>query len=169
LIRPLSHFGVAPKQLLRQTSEMNSPRSMVLMVLLGVLMIPAQASDGWISYNSPKDYEAALSIASKANKKVLLDFTGSNWCFFCKKLKNEVFDQVKFKDFADKNLVLVEVDFPKPFLSAEINSQREKFRSQYNFKGYPTLVLLDSQGRVIKQDAGYPGGGVNWFFHWVNK
>ena len=152
-------------------AAMNCPRSMVLVViLLGCFTIAAQATEGWISYDTPKDYDAALATASKSNKKILLDFTGSNWCFFCKKLKSEVFDQAGFKDFANKNLVLVEVDFPKPVLSAQINSQREKFRSQYNFKGYPTLVLLDAKGRVIRQQSGYPpGGGVDWFIHWVNQ
>jgi len=150
---------------------MNSPRSLVLVgTLLGFLTVAVQATEGWKSYDSPKDYDAALEMASKSNKKVLLDFTGSNWCFFCKKLKSEVFDQDGFKDFANKNLVLVEVDFPKPVLSAQINSQRERFRSQYNFEGYPTLVLLDAKGRVIRQQSGYPpGGGVNWFIHWVNQ
>ncbi len=138
--------------------------------LLGFFTIAAQATEGWISYDSPKDYDTALEMASKSNKKVLLDFTGSNWCFFCKKLKSEVFDQDGFKDFANKNLVLVEVDFPKPVLSAQINSQRERFRSHYNFEGYPTLVLLDAKGRVIRQQSGYMlGGGVNWFIHWVNQ
>ena len=153
-----------------QISVMNLPRSMVLMAMFGILMFSAQAAENWISYDSPKDFDAALAIASKSNKRILLDFTGSNWCFFCKKLKSEVFEQEEFKSFADKNLVLVEIDFPKPVLSAQINTQRERFRSQYNFEGYPTLVLLDAKGRVIRQQSGYPpSGGVNWFIHWVNQ
>ncbi|NBZ96609.1 MAG: thioredoxin family protein [Proteobacteria bacterium] len=171
--RPENHiaFIVAIEIFMSKVVAMNSPRSMFLAAtILGFFTITAQATEGWISYESPKDYDAALTMASKSNKKVLLDFTGSNWCFFCKKLKSEVFDQTDFKNFANKNLVLVEVDFPKPVLSAQINSQRERFRSQYNFEGYPTLVLLDAKGRVIRQQSGYPpGGGINWFIHWVNQ
>src|SRR5580700_7288575 len=58
------------------------------------------------------DYRAALNQAGRENKFVMLDFTGSDWCGWCKKLKAEVFDQPEFIDYANQSLVLVEVDFP---------------------------------------------------------
>src|SRR3954466_2554744 len=58
------------------------------------------------------DLPKAQAQAKKENKLVMLDFTGSDWCIWCKKLNAEVFSKPEFADYAKKNLVLVEVDFP---------------------------------------------------------
>ena len=59
------------------------------------------------------DYEAAVKLAKAENKLLLLDFTGSDWCGWCIKLKKEIFDQKEFVAYAEENLVLVELDFPR--------------------------------------------------------
>ena len=78
--------------------------------LLVLLTAPAAfaAEAEWLT-----DVHAALNKAAAEHKYVLLDFTGSDWCGWCKKLKAEVFDQPEFIAFAKDNLVLVEVDFPR--------------------------------------------------------
>ncbi len=122
--------------------------------------------------NSPwmTDYQAALAKAAKENKKVLLDFTGSDWCGWCIKLKKETFDQPAFKEYADKNLVLVEVDFPQgKTLSPEVMKQNDALQQQYRVEGFPTIVLLDPQGKVLKQQSGYIPGGPQGFIDWVNS
>jgi thiol:disulfide interchange protein len=63
---------------------------------------------GWTT-----NYRAALAEAGKTGKVVMLDFTGSDWCIWCTRLKDEVFDTAEFKAWADKNVILVELDFPK--------------------------------------------------------
>src|SRR5438093_216309 len=59
------------------------------------------------------DYEKALEKAKAENKNVLLDFTGSDWCGWCMKMDKDVLKTKEFKEYASKNLVLVEVDFPQ--------------------------------------------------------
>jgi thioredoxin-related protein len=116
------------------------------------------------------NYKAALAMAAKENKKVLLDFTGSDWCPACIQLKKDVFDTPEFQNFADKNLVLMEVDFPAGSpLSHQVKNQNDKLQEQYDVLGLPTLILLDPQGKVIKQNAGYLPGGPQAFIDWVNS
>jgi thioredoxin-related protein len=118
----------------------------------------AKAEDGWTT-----DYNKALEKAKAENKLVLLDFTGSDWCPWCIKLDKEVFDQQKFKDYAAKNLVLVEVDFPqsKP-QSAEIKKQNETLQTQFAIEGYPTVVVLNPAGKKVGE-LGYQPGGPDAF------
>src|SRR5471032_2281937 len=60
-----------------------------------------------------EDYASAVAQAKNEHKMILLDFTGSDWCVWCQRTDKEVFETRKFKDFAQKELVLVKVDFPK--------------------------------------------------------
>jgi len=137
---------------------------LILISSLLVTMIPAIAA-GW-----GDDYKAALADAAKQNKNVLLDFTGSDWCGWCIKLKKETFNQPAFKEFADKNLVLVEVDFPQgKTLPPAVKKQNDQLQEQYQVQGFPTLVVLNPQGKIIKQQSGYIPGGPKGFIDWLNS
>src|SRR6266581_5344317 len=81
--------------------------AMILSAVLTLLPAAAHAAE-WLT-----DVPAAQEQAAAENKLVLLNFTGSDWCGWCMKLKAEVFSQPEFEDYANKNLVLVEIDFPK--------------------------------------------------------
>jgi thioredoxin-related protein len=106
------------------------------------------------------DFAAAKQRAANENKKMLLDFTGSDWCYFCKKLDAEVLDTPAFKDFA-KDYVLVRVDFPHSHeLSPDLKNQNKALAQQYRVNGFPTLVELSSSGQEIARQSGYhPGSG----------
>ncbi len=144
---------------------MKTPRFLLLSLVASILTaLPALAS-GW-----GEDYKAALATAAKENKKILLDFTGSDWCGWCIKLKKETFDQPAFKEYADKNLVLVEVDFPqRKSQDPLVKQQNDALQQQYRVEGFPTLVLLDPQGKVLKQQSGYIPGGPKGLIDWVNS
>ncbi len=109
------------------------------------------------------DYQKALETAKAEKKMVLLDFTGSNWCGWCKKLDREVFTTPEFKDYAQKNLVLVKLDFPRgiPQLDAE-KAQNEKLAKQFKIEGFPTIVILNSEGKQVGE-LGYMEGGPSAF------
>jgi len=86
------------------------------------------------------------------------------------RLKKETFDQAAFKDYAAKNLVLVEVDFPQgKTLSNAVRMQNDSLQQQYQVQGFPTLVLLSPDGKIIKQQSGYIPGGPKGFIDWVNS
>jgi thioredoxin-related protein len=143
---------------------MISPRSLLVALLIVTGIAPCLAG-GW-----GDDYKAAIAAASKDNRNVLLDFTGSDWCVWCIRLKRETFDKPEFKAYADKNLELVEIDFPQgKSLSPEVRKQNDALQQQYNVQGFPTLVLLSPDGKVIKQQSGYIPGGPKGFIEWVSS
>jgi uncharacterized protein YyaL (SSP411 family) len=102
----------------------------------------------------------ATAQAKKEKKLILLDFTGSDWCGWCKKLVAETFSKPEFADYAKKNLVLVEVDFPaQKQQSDELKAANKALQKKYSVGGYPTLVVLKPDGTVVWTKVGYLAGG----------
>lgn len=124
-----------------------------LLTTLTVLCIATSlmAKTGW-----DDDYEKSLAKAKETKKMVLLDFTGSDWCGYCMKLDEEVFSKPAFKKFAKENLVLVELDFPHSNpLPKKTKAQNDALGKKYKVTGYPTIVLLDSDGKEVTRWVGY--------------
>ena len=116
------------------------------------------------------NYAKALETAQSQNKRVLLDFTGSDWCGPCIELRKRVFSRPEFRAYADKNLVLVEIDYPqRKKQSAELKQQNEKLSRQYGIeeKGFPTIVLLDSAGKTLRERSGYDGESSAAMIAWI--
>ncbi len=106
------------------------------------------------------DFEAAKKKAAEEKKDILVDFTGSDWCHWCIKLKEEVFDKEEFtKGVADK-YVLLELDYPndKSKQSEELQKQNKELQQRFAIKGFPTILILDDQGRPFAS-TGYAQGG----------
>ncbi|MEI7730160.1 MAG: thioredoxin family protein [Verrucomicrobiota bacterium] len=108
------------------------------------------------------DLPAAQKKAKADNKLVFMNFTGSDWCGWCKKMDADVFSKKEFKEYADKKLVMVFVDFPRKPLAAEQKQANEALKSKYEIKGYPTLIVLDAQGEVVHKNVGYQGDVQKW-------
>ena len=128
----------------------------LLLAVLAISSLPALAGgDQWLT-----DFEEAKKIAAKENKSILIDFTGSDWCHWCKKLKKEVFGQDEFTKEASKQFVLVELDFPrKSEQSAETKKANKALAKKYGVSGYPTVLLTDAAGKPFGR-TGYREGGV---------
>lgn len=124
----------------------------------------APSKSGWIT-----SYQEAQQEAKASNKLVLLDFTGSDWCGWCKLLDREVFSKPQFKEYASKNLVLVELDFPrtKP-MSAALRAENTRLARQYQVAGFPTIIVLNGDGRVVGA-LGYVEGGPDAFIAELEK
>ena len=141
-------------------------RSFFLIVLaLFIVCANAVAASDWQT-----DYGKALDLAKAQNKRLLLDFTGSDWCGPCIELRKRVWSRPEFRQFAEKNLILVEVDYPRrEKQSAELRKQNEKLGQEYGIdeKGFPTIVLLDSAGKVIREFTGYDGETATDLIAWI--
>ncbi|MDA7896370.1 thioredoxin family protein [bacterium] len=111
--------------------------------------------EGWMH-----DFEAAKKKAASENKDLFIDFTGSDWCGWCIKLNEEVFQHEPFKKGVADSFILVELDYPrdKSKLSKETIAQNEKLREEYQIQGYPTILLTDAEGRPYAK-TGYQKGG----------
>ncbi len=107
-----------------------------------------------------QDYEAAKKLAKAEGKPIFINFTGSDWCGWCIRLEKEVFSKAEFHDYAEDNLVLVEIDFPeKKKQSDAVKAQNKALDKKFKIEGYPTLFLLDSDGKKLSGDIGYREGG----------
>jgi thioredoxin-related protein len=102
----------------------------------------------------------AFSIARHEHKNVLLNFSGSDWCGPCIRLKKEFFETDVFNTMADSELVLVNADFPrnkKNQPTAEQQKLNDDMADRYNPKGiFPYTLLLSADGRVLKSWEGLP-------------
>lgn len=128
----------------------------LLLIAVAALMgfSSARAEPSWLT-----DYHQAQEQA-KANKKLLLlDFTGSDWCGWCIRLRREVFSKPEFQEYADKNLVLVEVDFPRgKEQTRDVRLQNQNLAMQYEVQGFPTIIVLNGEGKKVGELGYIPGG-----------
>jgi thioredoxin-related protein len=105
------------------------------------------------------NYDNALREAQRSGKKLLLNFTGSDWCGWCKRLDAEVFSQPNFLAYAKDRYVLVTIDFPRSTeLPEGLRNQNKNLARQYSVTGFPTIIVLDENGQFYKK-GGYVKGG----------
>jgi thioredoxin-related protein len=115
------------------------------------------------------DLPKAQSQAKSEKKLVMMDFTGSDWCIWCKRLNAEIFSKPEFVEYAKKNLVSVEVDFPnKKEQSADLKKSNAQLQKKYKIKGFPTVIVLDGEGKQIGE-LGYMEGGPKPFIEELEK
>ena len=104
------------------------------------------------------DVSTAQSRAKENGKLVLLDFTGSDWCPPCMALHDFVLTQPEFLNYAEKNLELVELDFPQnKSIDKKLAEANDKLAKKYNIDGFPTIIVLDAAGKIVHRDVGYSG------------
>jgi len=136
------------------------------LVVLGLLgAVSARADSAWGT-----NYKKAQEEAKASNKLVLLNFTGSDWCGYCIQFDRLILSQPQFKDYAAKNLILVEIDFPrqKP-QNVETRKQNQELAERYQVEGFPTLILLNGEGKTVWRFDGFYTAGVAAFLAELDK
>lgn len=119
----------------------------------------APSGDVWV-----ENYQVALKKASKKNKPILMVFTGSDWCKNCIALERELLEQEPFLKYADDNLILLRVDFPRMKrnkLADDKVAANGELAEKYNQEGiFPYMVIIDNNEKVICS-SGYRKGGLS--------
>ena len=124
----------------------------------------------WLNTEKP-EMNKAIEISQKTNKPIMLFFTGSDWCGWCKKLVKEVYKTSEFNTWARKNVVLVEVDFPRRNkLSSELTAQNNSLKQIFQPRGYPTIYFAKPvkgadgtvQFKTLGQTGYVAGGPTKW-------
>jgi thioredoxin-related protein len=117
------------------------------------------------------DFNKAQTEAVASHKLIIINFSGSDWCGPCIRLRKEILESDKFNDFATDHLVLVRADFPrqkKNQLSKEQVKLNEALADKYNPDGkFPFTLLVDEHGKVLKEWDGYPDETADQFINQI--
>lgn len=128
----------------------NLIKALISIIFLGFISA-GHAADEWST-----DYSKALKTASEKNMPLLLAFTGSDWCPPCMALEREVFSKKPFLEFASKNFVMVELDFPKnKQIPENLTKQNQSIASKYKVEGFPSIIIIDKNEKVLERMTGY--------------
>lgn len=102
------------------------------------------------------DFSAAAKLAGEKDLPMLLNFTGSDWCGWCKLMDKNVFAKEIFQSFARQEMVLVTLDFPRnsSIVPAKYVNRNYQLQSQFGVSGYPTYIILDSDGETVLGQLG---------------
>ncbi|MCH2063657.1 MAG: thioredoxin family protein [Roseibacillus sp.] len=122
---------------------------------MGALVMNAQAADK-VELEGAKvgvwtmDYDAAVKLAGEKKLPLMLNFTGSDWCGWCKLMDEKVFAEEVWKAYAKENVLLVTLDFPrdKSIVPEKYVERNEKLQEQFGVRGFPTYVVLDNDGKT---------------------
>ncbi len=138
-------------------------RACVATALLGIASVNATAAPRAKPIAWGTDAKAAFAASKKTGKPVLAFFTGSDWCGFCIRLKSEVLDKPEFARWAAEHVILLELDFPQnKRLPAALAAQNQRLATQYGVQGYPSVLILDAQGKVHGQTGYSEGTPAQW-------
>jgi len=112
------------------------------------------------------NYNNALAQAKQKSLPVVLFFTGSDWCTWCNKIENEALDTPEFAQAADGKFIFVKLDYPMyKKLDGQTTQQNNSLKQKYDIKGYPTVIIIDSNERVLGSTGYVAGGGRNYANH----
>lgn len=89
--------------------------------------------------------EEALVKAKNENKLVFIDFY-TVWCGPCKKMVRDIFPLATVGEVYNKNFINLKLDAEK---------EGQAVAKQYNVTGYPTLLYLDTNGKVLLKDTAF--------------
>jgi len=139
-----------------QNAENNSDTQTEVTSTDNAEAIPAYEPGSWT-----EDWETAISAAQEMQRPILVNFTGSDWCVWCMRLKDEVFSQEEFQSYAKDNLIMLKLDFPREIKqSDELKKQNNDLLQEFGVQGFPTILLLNGEGKEIAR-TGYQRGGVS--------
>lgn len=117
------------------------------------------------------DYKKAQQQAKSTHKFLLLQFTGSDWCPPCRLMQKEILSTREFQDYASKNFVLMEVDFPRARVQApEVAEQNQMLAHQFGIEAFPTIIILNTEGKKVGELVGFdPRAGLQNYLASLEK
>lgn len=139
----------------------------LLFLILGFSTLKAQGEKKTEALEWHTSLMKADELSRKSKKPIFAFFTGSDWCGWCIKLQNDVFAKPEFIEWAKKNVILLELDFPRrKQLSPELTQQNNSMQQAFNVTGYPVVWIFttnkNSKDKKFTMDTygstGYPVG-----------
>ena len=131
----------------------SSAFSLALSVLSSVLLSASAGvpSSGAKAGEWTQDLDAALELAKTRHLPVMLKFTGSDWCGWCKIMEKNVFSTKDFGKWAAGRVVLVTIDSPRDrsLVPDRFQTRNQELFAKYGIRGVPCYVVQDSEGREL--------------------
>lgn len=128
-------------------------------LLLIAIPLAAQSSVKW-----EESYANAVKRAQAEKKMIMMDLW-AEWCPPCQYLKSKVFPTPEAQAALSKFVplsVMVEYKDRKPI------EEGMRLAKQFNLEAYPTLIILDSNGKEVRRQVGaFPSGAE--FAQWLGK
>lgn len=122
-------------------------KSLYVCLFVGCIAVTASAQSADYTASNPGwlvDLDEAYAESQKEGKPILANFTGSDWCGWCKRLTASVFSKPEFKTWAEQNVVLLELDFPRRTrIPDEYRQQNFNLQRALKVTGYPTIWVFD--------------------------
>ena len=107
------------------------------------------------------DFQAAKALAKEQSKPMFLYFTGSDWCPWCIKMNTQILSTPEFNQALSQKMIFVKVDFPRSTpLDKATKQQNDQLSKTFGVQGFPTVILLDSNGDRIEKLSFQAGGGA---------
>ena len=146
-------------------------------VIIAFLMLTSMSIQAQEALTWHTDLTKATDISIKENKPLFLFFTGSDWCGWCIRLQKEVFKKPEFISWAKENVVLVELDFPRPDNQPDaIKMQNAQLQQQLQVRGYPTVWFVSATKTADAKvnlnalgSSGYVAGGPQVWIDGANQ
>lgn len=136
-------------------------------LLISLFLMCMNPAANWLG-----NFQEAQTMALKSHQLILINFSGSDWCGPCIRLRQEILESKAFEAYAASNLLLVRADFPrqkKNQLSKAQVQLNEALADKYNPEGkFPYTLLVDENGKVLKIWDGFPGGTPEKFVGEIN-
>jgi protein disulfide-isomerase len=133
-----------------------------VITILAILLIAGSASALDI-YTWNTNLEAAQAVAEVEGKHLFVYFAGSDWCGWCDRFHNEVLTTSRFESYLDESFVPVLIDFPRGIEQTEqLKADNQVVARRMGIEGFPTVVLMDAEGKELGRLGYLPGGPNNY-------
>ena len=137
-------------------------------IIIALLMLTGStifAQKGWIT-----DYDTALEKAQKTQLPVLLIFSGSDWCPPCMFFEKRILSQSVISDACNEIFVPLYIDLPeKKFILPEKLEVNKNLAKKFGVGTFPTIILLNSEGKILSKDSGLPWRQPQEFLDWITE
>ncbi len=127
-------------------------KTSLIFIFFSLILFSAQGQQYWYY-----DFHEAQQTAKKENKKIIMVFSGSDWCAPCIRMEKKYWESEEFQSYARKHFVMLRVDFPRKKKNKPSKEQMEKnykLAEKFNPESYfPYVVVLNSEGQVLGTTA----------------
>lgn len=112
----------------------------------------------------PTSMKGYVRQANVLERKLVILITGSGWCGACQKMESEMLRTAEWQRFSGQEIVFQKFEYPAGGM-ASTQAHRDLLELP-GFKGYPTMVVVNGDGKVLDMRAGY-GGGAGEYIQWI--